>query len=101
MKITELLTKNTIHLHLKSSQKADVIEELVQVLDAAGKLNDRAEYKQAIFHREEQSTTGIGEGIAIPHAKTAAVKAPAIAFGRSVSGSNMNPLMECQRTFSS
>ncbi|MFS0615149.1 fructose-specific PTS transporter subunit EIIC [Lederbergia ruris] len=86
MKITELLTKNTIHLHLKSSQKADVIEELVQVLDAAGKLNDRAEYKQAIFHREEQSTTGIGEGIAIPHAKTAAVKAPAIAFGRSVSG---------------
>ncbi|MBP1914200.1 PTS system fructose-specific IIC component [Lederbergia galactosidilyticus] len=86
MRITELLTKNTIHLHLKSSQKAEVIEELVQVLDVAGKLNDRAEYKQAIFHREEQSTTGIGEGIAIPHAKTAAVKAPAIVFGRSVSG---------------
>lgn len=63
-----------------------MIEELVQVLDVAGKLNDRAEYKQAIFHREEQSTTGIGEGIAIPHAKTAAVKAPAIVFGRSVSG---------------
>ncbi len=63
MRITELLTKNTIHLHLKSSQKAEVIEELVvQVLDVAGKLNDRAEYKQAIFHREEQSTTGIGEG---------------------------------------
>lgn len=86
MRITELLTKDTINLSLKSEQKADVIEELVTVLDNAGKLADRAEYKKAIIAREEQSTTGIGEGIAIPHAKTKAVKEAAIAFGRSVSG---------------
>lgn len=86
MRITELLTKATIHLALKSTQKTDVIEELITVLDSAGKLADRSEYKEAILAREEQSTTGIGEGIAIPHAKTNAVKQSAIAFGRSKKG---------------
>ncbi|THF83180.1 PTS fructose transporter subunit IIABC [Metabacillus sediminilitoris] len=86
MRITELLTKDTITLDLKSTSKADVIPELVDVLDKAGKLIDKEEYKRAIFAREQQSTTGIGDGIAIPHAKTNAVKYPAIVFGRSKSG---------------
>ncbi|WP_121616047.1 PTS fructose transporter subunit IIABC [Virgibacillus halodenitrificans] len=86
MRITELLTKDTINLSLSSSNKLDTVEELVSVLEKAGKLSDRAEFKQQILNREEQSTTGIGDGIAIPHAKTKAVKQPAIAFGRSVSG---------------
>jgi fructose PTS system EIIBC or EIIC component len=92
MRITELLTKETINLSLTSSTKTGAIEELVSVLDNAGKLNDRSEYKKAIIKREEQSTTGIGEGIAIPHAKTNAVKHAAIAFGRSKAGVNYESL---------
>src|SRR5690625_575473 len=86
MRITELLTKETIHLSLTSTMKADTIEEMVTVLDTAGTLNDRDEFKQAILNREAQSTTGVGDGIAIPHAKTDAVKQPTIAFGRSIPG---------------
>ncbi|WP_077307711.1 PTS fructose transporter subunit IIABC [Terribacillus halophilus] len=86
MRITELLTKDTIILQLQSQTKADVIEELVSKLDEAGKLNDKTGFKEAILAREAQSTTGIGEGIAIPHGKSAAVTTPAIAFGRSKEG---------------
>ncbi|MDP4122433.1 MAG: fructose-specific PTS transporter subunit EIIC [Bacillota bacterium] len=86
MKITELLTKHTIKLNIESKEKENVIDEMVTVLDKAGKLNDRQAYKEAILNREIQSSTGIGEGIAIPHAKTASVINPAIAFGRSKDG---------------
>lgn len=86
MKITELLREDTILLDLKSKTKAEVIQELVDKLDSAGRLHDKEKYKEAILAREAQSTTGIGEGIAIPHAKTNAVKVPAIAFGRSTEG---------------
>ncbi|MCA0971668.1 fructose-specific PTS transporter subunit EIIC [Halobacillus litoralis] len=86
MRITDLLTTDTILLNMKASSKPEAIDELVGKLDAAGKLSNRDEFKQAIQAREDQSTTGIGEGIAIPHAKTNAVKDPAIAFGRSADG---------------
>lgn len=86
MKITELLTSATIKLDVLSTTKNEIIHELVTVLDDAQKLNNKEEYEKAVLAREEQSTTGVGEGIAIPHAKTAAVKIPAIAFGRSKAG---------------
>ncbi|MBS2970040.1 fructose-specific PTS transporter subunit EIIC [Metabacillus sp. KIGAM252] len=86
MRITDLLTRETILLNLSAGSKEEAIDELVNKLDHAGKLNDRELYKEAILAREAQSTTGIGEGIAIPHAKTSAVKSPAIAFGRSKTG---------------
>jgi fructose PTS system EIIBC or EIIC component len=86
MRITDLLKKETIVLNLSSSTKEAVIDELVDTLHSAGRLADRDEFKKAILAREAQSTTGIGEGIAIPHAKTKAVKTPAIAFGRSQAG---------------
>ncbi|WP_227394524.1 PTS fructose transporter subunit IIABC [Jeotgalibacillus aurantiacus] len=86
MKITDLLTKQTIQLSLASTEKQGTIDEMVSLLDRAGKLNDAKAYREAIQAREDQTTTGIGEGVAIPHAKTKAVKEPAIAFGRSVSG---------------
>jgi len=86
MRITDLLKKDTILLDLESTSKDAVIDELVSKLDEAGRLNNKNDYKEAILQRESQSTTGIGEGIAIPHAKTAAVKIPAIAFGRSTAG---------------
>ncbi|PTE44101.1 PTS fructose transporter subunit IIC [Staphylococcus equorum] len=86
MRITELLTKDTIAMDLSSTEKNGVIDELVNQLDKAGKLNNVTTFKEAIHNRESQSTTGIGEGIAIPHAKVAAVDTPAIAFGKSKSG---------------
>ncbi|MFB1082030.1 fructose-specific PTS transporter subunit EIIC [Jeotgalibacillus sp. JSM ZJ347] len=86
MKITDLLTKSTINLELKSTDKQGTIDEMVSLLDRAGKLADPKAYREAIQAREDQTTTGIGEGVAIPHAKTKAVKEPAIAFGRSVEG---------------
>jgi PTS system fructose-specific IIC component len=86
MKITELLQRNTIKLNLESNTKSDVIEELVDILNSAGKLNDKEGYKKEILKREAEFSTGIGEGIAIPHAKTAAVKIPALAFGLKKDG---------------
>lgn len=92
MKITELLTKETIIVDLKSNTKADVIDELTNKLDRAGRLNNKEEFKNAIWKRENEFSTGIGEGIAIPHAKTSAVKTPALAFGRSKSGIDYDSL---------
>lgn len=92
MKITELLNQDTIILDLQAQSKEDALNELANQLDDAGKLNDKQAYINDIFSREKQSTTGIGESIAIPHAKSAAVKVPAIAFGRSESGINFDSL---------
>lgn len=86
MRITELLTKETILLTMKANAKLDAVDELVSVLEGAGKITDRTTFKNAILKREEQSTTGVGDGIAIPHAKTSVVKDAAIVFGRSQSG---------------
>ncbi|WP_028391423.1 PTS fructose transporter subunit IIABC [Bacillus cihuensis] len=86
MKITDLLKKETVIIDLKATTKLDAVDELIEKLSSAERLNDKVAYKKAIIAREEQSTTGIGEGIAIPHAKTAAVKTPSIAFARSSQG---------------
>ncbi len=81
MKILDLLSRETMVMNLKGDTKEAVIDELVDLLDGAGKLNDRDEYREAILAREAQSSTGLEEGIAIPHAKTKAVRTPALAFG--------------------
>lgn len=86
MKITELLTKDTVILDLQSTGKPEVIEELIEKLYEAGKITDKEAFKKDILARESQGSTGIGEGIAIPHAKSSAVKVPALVFGRSTSG---------------
>ena len=86
MKITDLLKEDTIILDLQADSKDRVIKELVEQLDSAGRLNDKEQFTQDILAREEQSTTGVGEAIAIPHAKSAAVARPSIAFGRSAEG---------------
>lgn len=92
MRITQLLTENTIILDLKSGSKRAVLDELAGQLDRAGKLNDQKQFTKDILAREEQSTTGIGDTIAIPHAKSGAVKEPAIAFGRSHEGIDFESL---------
>lgn len=86
MRITELLKRETIAMDLDATSKEGVIDALVDQLDHAGILSDVKAFKEAIMAREGQSTTGIGEGIAIPHAKVDAVKKPAIAFGKSKAG---------------
>lgn len=86
MKIINLLDKKSINLNLKSINKLSVIDELVDLVNETGNLNDVNEYKNEILERERKSTTGIGDGIAIPHAKTKAVKKTCLAAGISKSG---------------
>ncbi len=69
-----------------ASTKEEALDRLIGKLDEAGRLTNKEEMKRAILAREAQGSTGIGEGIAIPHAKTAAVKVPSIAFGLSQEG---------------
>ncbi|MCI9070265.1 PTS fructose transporter subunit IIABC [Clostridium sp.] len=74
MKITDLLKKNGIALNPKIESKQEAIDKLVNLMDDTGRLRDKEAYKKAVLDRESLSTTGIGDNIAIPHAKTSAVK---------------------------
>ena len=79
MRITELLKKESIELGVKVSSKEEAIDTLIGLMEAGGRLNDRAGYKEGILAREALGSTAVGEGIAIPHAKVAAVKEPGLA----------------------
>lgn len=79
MRITELLKKESIELGVKVSGKEEAIDKLIGLMAAGGRLNDRAGYKEGILAREALGSTAVGEGIAIPHAKVAAVKEPGLA----------------------
>lgn len=79
MRISELLQKESIALGRKPQNKADAIGQMVELLAKSGSLEDKKKFKQAILERERLSTTGIGEGIAIPHGKSSAVKRAALA----------------------
>ncbi|WP_066189824.1 PTS fructose transporter subunit IIABC [Gracilibacillus timonensis] len=86
MRITELLRRDIVILDAKAHTKDDIINELAGQLDKGGYLNDKAAFEQAIWDREKQTSTGVGDHVAIPHAKTSAVSTPAIAFARSQDG---------------
>lgn len=79
MKITELLKKESIALGAAAETKEDVINLLTDLMGQGGRLNNKAGYKAGILAREAQGSTAVGEGIAIPHAKAAAVKEPGLA----------------------
>ena len=79
MRISELLSLQAIDLNTKASSKVEVIDHMTRLMEKAGNLNDREAYKKGVLAREEEGTTGIGEGIAIPHAKSAAVKKAGLA----------------------
>lgn len=79
MRITDLLNPAGIELNAVVTSKAEAIDRLIDLMNAAGNLNDKTAYKAAVLEREKSGTTGIGEGIAIPHAKTAAVKKAGLA----------------------
>lgn len=79
MKITELLDLKGIELGVSVGSKEEAIDKLVDLMCATGKISDKDAYKEGILAREALTSTGIGEGIAIPHAQVAAVKAPGLA----------------------
>ena len=78
MRITDLLKREGIMVNANVSTKSEAIDTLVKLHDKCGNLNDVAAYKAGILKREEEGTTAIGMEVAIPHAKSAAVKAPAL-----------------------
>lgn len=79
MKIVDLLKVESIDLKAKPQDKAAALEHLITLMERGGNIVDKEEYKACVLRREEEGSTGIGEGIAIPHAKTSAVKAPGLA----------------------
>ena len=79
MRITELLNSQSIALDMKAADKRDIIEKMTILMEKSGNLTDRKQYLKGVLEREEEGTTGIGEGIAIPHAKNAAVKRAGLA----------------------
>ena len=79
MRITDLLDKNSVMLGAAPSDKKQALEQAVALMAESGKLADEEVYKKQVFAREEESTTGIGEGIAIPHGKCDAVIKPGLA----------------------
>lgn len=79
MKITDLLKPQSILLNASPTNKADAIYTLGDLMDKGGNLSDKAEYLEAVFAREESGYTGLGDGIATPHAKSAGVKEAGLA----------------------
>lgn len=79
MRITELLDRRSIDINATASNKKEALEKVIDLMCKSGKISDKAQYAAKVFAREEEGTTGTGEGIAIPHGKCDAVKTPGLA----------------------
>lgn len=79
MKIRELLAKESIDLNGQAAGKKELLDQMVELMAKSGKINDVETYRKGVYAREEEGTTGIGEGIAIPHCKSDAVSRPGLA----------------------
>jgi PTS system fructose-specific IIC component len=86
MKITALLQESRIKLQVQAKEKTELFKELSDLLAKDGLLRDQEAYLQALRKREEEGTTGIGDGVAIPHGRSSAVVRPALALGLSREG---------------
>jgi PTS system fructose-specific IIA component/PTS system nitrogen regulatory IIA component len=86
MTTKEMFSKDRVSFDLKATSKDEAINELIEILYDDGKIIDKKKFKEAVLKREEEFSTGIGMGIAIPHGKSNAVKEASIAFGRSNKG---------------
>lgn len=86
MKLSKFCDESLITFDLKATTKEQVIEELVELASKSPLVKDGDELLRDIVHRENMVTTGIGYGVAFPHAKTKATKGIIIAFGRSEKG---------------
>ncbi len=79
MRIRDLLSMESIELHGNATEKSAVLDAMVELMDKSGKIMDVDTYRKGVYAREEEGTTGIGEGIAIPHCKSDAVSKPGLA----------------------
>ena len=79
MRITDLLDERSISLTGTPKTKSEALDQIIDLMVKSGKINDREAYRAQVYAREEESTTGIGEGIAIPHGKCDAVTKPGLA----------------------
>jgi PTS system nitrogen regulatory IIA component len=86
MKITDILDESSVIQDLRATTKKGVLEELSSVLVERGKLPDREKVVEVLLEREKLGSTGIGDGIAIPHGKMKGIKELVISFGRSIKG---------------
>lgn len=89
-KITEFITVESVNLDLKATNKTEAIVELTKLLEKSGKIENFDKTLEALKEREKLGSTGIGKGVAIPHAKTEFSKELVIAFGISKQGVNFN-----------
>ncbi len=94
MKIIDFLKEGAIVPDLKATDKESVIKELVTLLKDIGEISDQEKIVEIILEREKLGSTGIGQGIAVPHAKTDDVKQIVVAFGLSQKGVNFESLDE-------
>lgn len=92
MKITELLKPNLMIMDLQATDKRGVLDEMINRLFESGIISNQDVYRQDILKREQEATTGIGDGIAMPHARNAAVQYPAVLFARSRAGVDYDTL---------
>ena len=79
MRITDLLDARSISLELSPKSKSEALDMAVDLMAKSGKINDKEAYRKQVYLREDESTTGIGDGIAIPHGKCSAVNKPGLA----------------------
>lgn len=86
MKITDLLVQDAMIMDLKATDKQGAIDEMVQKLYETGRISDIKTYKDGILKREAQTSTGLGDGISMPHAKNSAVKEATVLFAKSNKG---------------
>ncbi|UCD70649.1 MAG: PTS sugar transporter subunit IIA [Syntrophobacterales bacterium] len=92
MKIMDILDETSIIQDLYSTSKKGVLEELSNVLVQGGKLPDRDKVVEVLLEREKLGSTGIGDGIAIPHGKMKGIKGLVTSFGRSIKGINFESI---------
>jgi len=86
MKLSKFSSEDLISFDLKSDKKDDVIQELVELASKSPLVKDKHELSKDVVERENLVTTGVGYGVAFPHAKTRAARGIVIAFGRSEAG---------------
>ena len=92
MRIRELLAVESIDLNAKAASKKEALDHAVDLMARSGKIGDVETYRKGVYAREEEGSTGIGEGIAIPHCKSDVVKAPGLAAMRVAGGVDFQSL---------